>query len=117
MVEAVKEYFSKYATFSGRTNKGTFWWTVLGLFLINLALILIGKLFGMMGNAGTTIMSIVRTIWSLGTIIPSLALAVRRLHDINKSGWFILMGLIPLAGPIILLVYYLKDSVNEGNNY
>lgn len=117
MVEAIKEYFNKYATFTGRTNRKTFWLTVLDLFLINIALSVLGMILRSIGDAGSTIYSIISLVWSLATIVPSLAMIIRRLHDINKSGWYILMGLIPLAGPIILLVYYLKDSVNEGNNY
>jgi uncharacterized membrane protein YhaH (DUF805 family) len=46
-------------------------------------------------------------IWALATIVPSLALTVRRLHDSNKSGWMILLGLIPFAGPIIVVVFTL----------
>lgn len=54
---------------------------------------------------------------ALGTIVPSLAVAVRRLHDTNKSGWYYLIGLIPLVGPILLLVWFFTDGNRFTNNY
>ena len=62
-------------------------------------------------------MGIISVLYSLAVIVPGIALVVRRLHDINKSGWYYFMACIPLAGPIIFLIYMLTDSVNEGNQY
>lgn len=56
-------------------------------------------------------------ILGLAFLLPSLGLSVRRLHDINKSGWFILLGLIPLVGAIILIVWACKESDPHPNNY
>lgn len=76
----------------------------------------IGFVGGLIPNlAGVT--SVLSTIYSLATIVPGIAICVRRLHDINKSGWSYLLGLIPIAGTIILLVFFCTDSVNENNQY
>jgi uncharacterized membrane protein YhaH (DUF805 family) len=56
-------------------------------------------------------------LYSLAVLIPALAVAVRRLHDTGRSGWWLLIGLIPLVGPIVLLVFYLLDSDREPNAY
>ena len=56
-------------------------------------------------------------IWNLGTLIPFIAVGVRRLHDINKSGWWILVGAIPLIGTISLIIWLLKQGADGSNNY
>jgi len=50
-------------------------------------------------------------------IVPSIAVAIRRLHDTNKTGWFLLLGLIPFVGAIILLVFYIMEGTNGPNEY
>ena len=113
MIEAVKVFFRNYANFSGRSNRADFWWVMLASFLFGICL---GFVFGILRLPEQTV-AVLEGVIYLALLVPSLALSVRRLHDINKSGWFLLMALIPLAGPIIVLIYYLTDSVNEGNNY
>ena len=56
-------------------------------------------------------------IYSLATIIPSLAVAIRRLHDVGQSGWFALISLVPLVGGIILLVFLAKESQPQTNKW
>ena len=86
------EVLKKYAVFSGRARRAECWYFYLFDFLISIVLALIseGILFG---------------IYSLGTFIPGLAVSVRRLHDTNRSGWWLLIGLIPLIGGIILICF------------
>ena len=111
MVEAVKKFFNNYANFNGRSTRGDYWWVVLANFIVGFVL---GLITGIVGSkVGTTLTS----IYSLAILVPSLALTVRRLHDTNKSGWFILISLIPAVGSIILIVFLCLDSVNEGNQY
>lgn len=114
MVEEIKNglisMFTNYAKFSGRTGKREFWITILGLIIINIIINILAKVLGDIGTA-------VSAIWSLAILIPELALEVRRLHDTNKSGWYLLMSLIPLVGIILVIIQLTKDSVNEGNNY
>jgi uncharacterized membrane protein YhaH (DUF805 family) len=60
---------------------------------------------------------IVGLIWILATIVPALAVLIRRLHDTNRSGWWALIGLVPLAGAIVLLVFTVEDSSKANNTY
>ena len=106
MIEAYKKFFLNYANFDGRASRRDYWWVVL-------ANLIIGMIFGFLGKFGTTLSS----IYSIITLVPALAIIVRRLHDINKSGWNYLLILIPLVGWIIVLVYFCTDSVNENNRY
>ena len=72
----------------------------------------------MTGYTGAGIfVAIITLIWALATIIPTLAVAVRRLHDTNHAGWWIFIGLIPIVGTIILLVFYLTGPKPEGARF
>lgn len=103
---AYRTALSRYVDFSGRTSVGGFWRFVALNFLVALGLALLGWV--------SSIFFVLYTVYVLAMLLPSLAIAVRRLHDIGKSGWFILMGLIPLVGFIILIVFYVQPS--EGPN-
>lgn len=122
MIEAYKKFWSNYANFNGRTSRADYWWTFLANVLVGMIIgFVCGFISGLTGasnvEASSGLPALLSLLYSLAIFVPSLALAVRRLHDINKSGWYLLMGLIPLAGGIILLVYYLSDSVNTNNQY
>ena len=97
--EALKLYFIRYADFSGRSRRSEYWWASLGI--------------GILGAIVTGILGDLSFIWSLAILIPGLAICVRRLHDIGKSGWWYLIGLIPLVGTIILIVWFCKDSTED----
>ena len=114
MIEAYKRFLRNYATFDGRSNRSDYWWVVLCNFIIGLALGLLG---GLTGDANGGIFSTLAYLYSLATLVPGIAVSVRRLHDINKSGWYLLLGLIPVVGAIIIIIFTLQDSVNEGNQY
>ena len=109
--EAIKTCFSKYATFSGRARRSEYWYFCLFDWLIT------GILTGMGYALNSKVLLGVSSIASLALIIPMLAVAVRRLHDIGKSGWFYLFFLIPLVGGIILLVWFCTDSAPGPNMY
>lgn len=96
--EAIKLVFKNYANFTGRATKSEFWWGFLFLWIVNFA---------------TSFIPVLGTLISLALFIPNLSLCIRRLHDIGKAWTWILMGLIPLAGIIILIVLYCKDSVGD----
>ena len=118
MVEGVKEFFQKYATFTGRTSRKTYWMTILGLFLAGLVIgFVCGIVGGIAGGDATKLSNVVTSIISLATFVPSIALDARRLHDINKSGWWQLISLVPIVGWIILIVFLCLPAVEEGNNY
>jgi len=100
----------KYAVFSGRAGRTEYWMFVLFNFIFSLAASLIGMLtFG--------ILYIVSIVYGLAVFIPSLAVGVRRLHDVGKSGWYLLIILIPIAGPIWFLVLMCTDSQPGDNQY
>lgn len=104
---AVKTCFQKYATFSGRARRAEYWWFALFNLIASLVLGFIdGALFG--GQ-------VLGTIYSLAILIPSIAVGARRLHDIGRSGWWLLIGLIPLIGALVLLWWFIQPS-QEGSN-
>ena len=101
-IDAYKNAFSRYADFAGRTSVGGFWRFVAINFLVFVVLAALG--------AASSIFFVLYAVYALAVLIPSLAIAVRRLHDTGKSGWFILLGLIPFVGFIILIVFYVQAS-------
>ena len=118
--EAIKSFWSKYATFKGRSRRSEYWFIQLFLILTNLAVAAIdlvlmnGDVDRFIANGGG---GIVGLIWILVTIVPALAVLVRRLHDTGKSGWWALIGFIPAAGAIVLLVFTVLDSDSGENKY
>ncbi|MCV2867187.1 DUF805 domain-containing protein [Defluviimonas sp. WL0002] len=109
---AVKTCFNKYATFRGRATRPEYWWFVLFLFIANIVLsVLDFALFGMHAQS----MQPISTIFSLVTILPSLAAAVRRLHDTGRSGWWLLLIFIPILG-FLVLIWFLAQPSEEGEN-
>jgi uncharacterized membrane protein YhaH (DUF805 family) len=103
----------QYAEFNGRARRTEFWMFALFNLLFGIgAMILdnvLGLTFGMLGYGAFYV------LYSLAVLIPGLAVSVRRLHDIGKSGWMILVALIPIIGAIWLIVLYATDS-NPGEN-
>ncbi|WP_298495405.1 DUF805 domain-containing protein [uncultured Maritimibacter sp.] len=129
MMEAVRAVFSKYATFSGRSRRAELWWFVLFCFIANLVLSVVDSfLFGATTETGSlatgdysfssqTDTPILSMIFALATLIPSIAVGVRRMHDINRSGWWLLIWFIPLVGWIILIVWYAKAGDRGPNRF
>ncbi len=119
--------FRRYAEFSGRSRRQEFWMFVLFNYIVAFAwgavLGLIMLLLYLMDAREDTMMTICYLLivpyglFSLYLIVPSLAVAVRRLHDTDKSGWFILIGMIPLVGGIILIVFYATEGTRGPNRY
>ena len=106
-ITAYKTALSRYVDFSGRTSVGGFW----RFMAVNIAICIVLFLLVVVSS----IFIFPYAVYGLALILPSLAAGVRRLHDTGKSGWFILMGLIPLVGWIIMLVFYVQPS--EGPNH
>ncbi len=96
------EVLQKYTVFEGRAKRTEFWMFVLINFIVYIVLALIGRILG------TGILGI---LYSLAVLIPSLAVSARRLHDTNRSGWWLLIGLIPIIGWIILIIFWAQDTV------
>jgi uncharacterized membrane protein YhaH (DUF805 family) len=103
----------KYAVFGGRARRREYWFFVLFSVIISIVL---GIIDGLTGSFSPTVgLGLLSGIYSLAVLIPSLAVGVRRLHDTGKSGWLLLLALIPLVGAIVLLVFVCQDS-NPGQN-
>ena len=128
MIEAYKKYWKGYVDFKGRTTRKDFWLAILAIFLVSFVLgIVIGLVFPGSVQTVTTefgvstkitgIPGVFVSIFSLAHFLPSIAMEIRRMHDINKSGWWLFIVCIPVIGWIWLLVLYCTASVNEGNKY
>lgn len=104
-----------YAGFSGRARRKEYWMFLLFNFIFALVAILLDSVLGIAIEGG--IYGPIYILYVLAMFIPGLAVAVRRLHDVGKSGWMILVALIPLVGAIWLLVLYVTDSDPGENEY
>jgi uncharacterized membrane protein YhaH (DUF805 family) len=104
----------KYAVFAGRARRREFWMFTLVSFVISIVLSILDAVIGTDYGAGYGLLA---TIYGLAILIPSLAVGVRRLHDIGRTGWWILIGLIPCIGLIVLLVFYAQDGQRTTNEY
>ena len=105
--DAVKLGFQRYFDFAGRSARAEYWWWLLFIAIVgsvaNIVDLAVGTGF------------IVGMIWWLVTIIPNIAIGVRRLHDIGRSGWWLLLHLVPLIGTIVLIVWAVQRG-DEGDN-
>lgn len=109
-MDAVKRALTvNYFNFEGRASRSEYWWFALFQCVLSwLIQIIVGT-----GTVGTTILCII----GLALFMPGLGLSVRRLHDINKSGWWVLLGFIPIVGWIIYIVWTCKPSDVTSNQY
>jgi uncharacterized membrane protein YhaH (DUF805 family) len=106
--EAVKSGFDHYTTFDGRASRAAYWWWFLFAIIAAIAASILDAIIG------STIIAI---LVSLGLLLPNISVGIRRLHDINKTGWWILIGLIPLIGFIILIIFYVQQGDAGPNDY
>ncbi|MFF9377971.1 DUF805 domain-containing protein [Streptomyces griseoluteus] len=102
------DVLKKYAVFSGRARRQEYWM----FFLFNLIITIVLAIVD-----GALDTQVLQLVYSLAVLIPGLAVAVRRLHDTGRSGWWILISLIPLVGFIILLVFLASEGKPEANEY
>lgn len=101
--ESIQLCFQKYADFNGRAKRPEYWWFALFLFLASMVLGVVSDMLSI--------------VFSLATLLPSLAAGTRRLHDINKSGWFQLLWLIPILGWIVLIYFLVQEGETQANQY
>lgn len=99
---------NKYAEFTGRARRSEYWYFVLFNFIVSLGLGMVDALAGI---------GFLSSLYGLAVIIPSIAVGIRRLHDTGKSGWWLLIGLIPFVGWIILIYFLVQDSQPFDNSY
>ena len=118
--ESIRAFFSRYTDFQGRTPRSGYWWVVLFLVAVSFVMWAVDMVL-FEGIYPQTLLeqgfgpgSI---LFIAATFIPNLALGFRRLHDTGRSAWWILIGLVPIVGAIVLLVFYLLPSTPGSNQY
>ena len=94
--ESVQVCFSKYADFGGRATRSEYWWFILFIVLVSVATSLVSDTLA--------------ALFSLATLLPSIAAAARRLHDTNRSGWWQLIVLVPVVGLVILIFFLAQEG-------
>jgi len=97
--ESIRVCFSKYADFTGRASRSEYWWFFLFIVLASLG--------------ASMISNVLSVIFSLATLLPSIAAATRRLHDTNRSGWWQLICLVPVVGLIVIIVFLAQEGKSE----
>lgn len=108
--DAVRACLSRYVTFRGRARRSEFWWFALFVSAGGLVLNLVDfVLFD-----GFAILS---PLFSLAMLLPNLAVGVRRLHDIGRTGWWMLIALVPLIGTLVLIFFWVQDSEAGANRH
>ncbi|MEQ4303983.1 DUF805 domain-containing protein [Plantactinospora sp. B6F1] len=114
---AVRSVLSQYVGFGGRARRSEYWWFFLFSILVGIATSILDSALGtdFEGSSGSG--GLLNLLASLALLLPSLAVAVRRLHDTDRSGWWILIGLIPLVGAVVLLVFFVQDGTPGPNRF
>ena len=117
IIENFKDIITnKYAQFTGRANKAEFWQYVLVFIVISASFSLLMSLFGGV-KILRMIFMLLNGIVSLALLVPSIAVSVRRMHDIGKSGKWVLINLIPILGSIWFIVLAIKESESGTNQF
>ena len=106
--QAISAGFSNYVNFSGRACRSEYWYWILFIIIADIVAAIIDQTLGI---------QLVTGLFGLVTIIPNIAIAIRRLHDLDRTGWWILLGFIPLIGWIILLIWYVTKGTDGPNRF
>jgi uncharacterized membrane protein YhaH (DUF805 family) len=107
---------NKYATFSGRARRSEYWWWYLFVTIVFVVAGILDRAVGFTYSDTTVGGGWIATIAGIVFLIPNLAVAVRRLHDTGRTGWWLLIGLVPVIGFFVLLYFFVLDSEND-NQY
>lgn len=110
--QAIVSGFQNYVNFSGRAARSEYWFWILFVFLVSIVGVLIDTMI--LGNAQTFPAT---NLVNLALLLPELGVAVRRLHDRDRSGWWLFLGLIPLIGAIILIVWFCMKGTTGPNRF
>ncbi|GAC1304747.1 MAG: DUF805 domain-containing protein [Vulcanimicrobiaceae bacterium] len=121
MIDWYLKVVRQYAYFGGRAGRSEFWYFTLVNIAVSVALQTVGALataaLGSVGSAIGYLCSGIALLYSLAVLVPSVAVGVRRLHDTGRSGWWILVSLVPVIGLLVLLYFYILDSAPEANRW
>ena len=105
----------KYAIFEGRARRKEYWYFILFSLIISIVLTVVDGVIGTLSTG--TGMGTLSGIYALGVLIPTIAVGIRRLHDTNRSGWWLLISLVPVIGAIVLIVFMASAGNPEPNKY
>lgn len=114
-VEASKSGFARIIDFSGRSSRSEYWWFLLFYFLVSIVVNILQMV--LIGIGLEIVGAILSFLLLLAFIVPSISVAVRRLHDTGRSGWWILIALIPLLGALILLYFLVLGGDEDENRF
>lgn len=109
-ITAVKTCLGKYATFQGRAIRSEYWFFSLFYFIISM-------ISSVIAGAADGALSVLPVVLLIALFVPSLAVSVRRLHDVDKSGWWVLIFLVPIIGFILMLVWFCKRGTEGANRF
>lgn len=112
MIDYYLKVLNNYVGFSGRAKRAEYWWFVLANVIVSLIAILLDKVLIFIG-----IPPFLELVYALAVLLPSLAVAFRRLHDTGKTGWWMLLILVPIVGAIVLIVFFCQKSDAGKNKY
>jgi len=113
-VEALRLGFSNYVRFTGRSSRGAYWFWVVWMLI---GAVVTGALDSVLFGSSPSEGSVLNGLWALATLLPSLANSVRRLHDIGRSGWWVLIVLVPVIGFIILIYWHAQPGQRAENRF
>ncbi|MBY8872021.1 DUF805 domain-containing protein [Micromonospora sp. PLK6-60] len=116
-VDAVKSVLSQYAGFRGRARRSEYWWFFLFTLILGIVAGILDSALGTDFGSEPGSTGVIGLIVGLALLLPTLAVAVRRLHDTDRSGWWLLIGFVPLVGGIVLLVFFAIDGTRGSNRY
>ena len=116
---AIQSFFKNYANFKGRARRSEFWYSLLFVGVVGVVLGLVMPGTPTMLPDGTIIagVGLLASLWQLAVLVPGLAVAWRRLHDVDKGGPYYFMALIPIVGAILLLVQFAKEGTPGANRF
>lgn len=124
MIKAYVNFWKNYANFNGRSRRADYWWAMLCQMIIMMILsmggvvqLMTAMIAGQTPSAVGIILVLVYVIFSLASLVPSIAIIVRRLHDIGKSGWWYFIAFVPMVGAILLLVFLCTAGTAGDNMY
>ena len=122
--EGIRRFFTKYAVFHGRASRSEFWWAaalnIVVFLAVGIAVEMVVSLAGPTAprtSVASTVIGIVYLVYALATLLPSIAVFVRRLHDANLAGWWILLTLIPFAGVVIGVIFAVLPRQGYGKRF
>ena len=105
----------KYADFSGRAPRAEYWWFYLLIIIGYVLATILDSTLGFTGAVGPY--GVIMSVFALAMLVPSIAAGIRRLHDTDRSGWWLLIGLVPLIGAIVLIVFFVTQGTQGPNKY